>query len=243
MLSGLYSAAAGMDAATTRHEVAAKNLAFAQHPGHRRLAFRQSSFGSHLGEAGGNLTPTGPMTEALPSEQVDFSPGRLELTGRTLDVALEGEGFLVLEGPQGPLYTRNGRLHVNAAGELVSGDGWRVQGRGGTITFPPGTSTQNLQITSSGQWIASGIPLGQLEIVTFADPARLQRVGAAVFAAPEGVIPEPVESTVIQGMFEHSNVEPVSELVALIVAARQYEAAQQAMRSIERAVERHIHPR
>lgn len=239
MLSGLYSAAAGLDAAIARHEVAAKNLAQAQHPGHRRLAFRQSSFDPFAGET----TPAGETAEAHAPVVVDFSPGRLESTGRTLDVAIQGEGFFVLEGPQGPLYTRNGRLHVNASGELVSGDGWRVQGRGGTITFPPGTSTQNLQITSSGQLVASGIPLGQLEIVTFADPARLQRVGAAVFAAPEEVVPEPVEGTVVQGLFEHSNVEPVSELVALIVAARQYEAAQQAMRSIERAVERHIHPR
>jgi flagellar basal body rod protein FlgG len=239
MLSGLYSAAAGMDAATARHEVAAKNLAFAQHPGHRRLAFRQQAFGSLVGE----VTPQAPTTEGPSTTVVDFSPGRLEMTGRTLDVAIRGEGFLVLEGPYGPLYTRNGRLQVNASGELVSGDGWRVQGRGGTITFPPGTSTQDLQITATGQLIASDVPLGQLEIVTFADPARLQRVGAAVFAAPDGVLPEPVESTVVQGMFEHSNVEPVSELVALIVAARQYEAAQQALRSIERAVERHISPR
>lgn len=239
MLSGLYSAAAGMDAATARHEVAAKNLAFAQHPGHRRLAFRQQAFGSLLGVAGAD----GQTGGGYSGTEVDFSPGRLELTGRTLDVALQGEGFLVLEGPQGPLYTRNGRLQVNASGELVSGDGWRVQGRGGAITFPPGTSTQDLQITSTGQLIAANVPLGELEIVRFADPARLQRVGAAVFAAPEGVVPEPVESTVVQGLFEHSNVEPVSELVALIVAARQYEAAQQALRSIERAVERHINPR
>ena len=242
MLTGLYSAANGMEAATVRHELAAANLAFAQNPGHRRIAIRHQSFRSALSAtASEDLDPDGPDQPLNPT--IDFRPGHIEHTGRTLDVALQGDGFFVLEGPQGPLYTRNGRFQVNTAGELVSGDGLRVRGTGGPLTLPPGTSSLNLQVTAEGRVLMGEAPVGQFDIVSFDDMSQLQRAGAALFSAPESVSTSRAKTSVLQGAYEHSNVEPVTELVSLLIASRQYEAAQQSMRSIERAVEKHTNIR
>jgi flagellar basal body rod protein FlgG len=169
--------------------------------------------------------------------------GTIEQTGRSLDVALQGDGFFVVEGPRGPLYTRNGRFHVNDAGELVTIDGLKLQGSGGEVRLRPGTSTESLQITAEGELISEGSSIARLELVRFAEPTELQRAGKSLFSAPDGVIPERSEATVAQGMLEGSNVSAVSELIELIAASRQYEAASQAMRSITQATQQNIHGR
>lgn len=242
MLTGLYSAANGMEAASVRHELAAANLAFAQNPGHRRIAIRHQSFHSAYSAAGQDeLDPDGPSQPLNPT--IDFRQGHIEHTGRTLDVALQGDGFFVLDGAQGPLYTRNGRFQVNSAGELVSGDGLRVRGMAGPLVLPPGTSSLSLQVTAEGRLLVGEVAVGQLEIVQFDDMSELQRAGAALFSAPDSASTSRSKASVLQGAYEHSNVEPVTELVSLLIAARQYEAAQQSLKSIERAVEKHTNIR
>lgn len=240
MITGMYSAAAGMDLAAARHEVASRNLAFAQNPGFRRTGFQDPLRSNATSADSADQSPPSSGENRFSSlDAVDFTYGDLEFTGRTLDVALQGEGFLVVEGPAGPLYTRNGRLQVNAQGELVTVDGWPLKGLGGQLKLPPGVSAQNLKITTDGKLIAGETPLGQLEVVKFADNSRLERAGVTLFRAPEDLSSERAKVSVLQGMYEHSNVQPVTELVSIIVASRQYESAQLALRTIEQAVERH----
>jgi flagellar basal body rod protein FlgG len=243
MLNGLYSAAAGMDAAQARHETAAMNLASAQQPGFRRTHLSQNTFEAALVAArqkadkatAEGLAPTGDL--------IDFREGPLELTGRSLDFALQGDGFFVVEGRQRLLYSRNGRFHLNEAGELVTVDGLRVQGAGGAIRIPSGSSTESLQVTAEGRIIAEGAELGRLDIVRFADPQQLVRAGKSLFAAPGDMTAEPSEATVAQGMLEGANVSAVTELIELIAASRQYEAAAQSMRSITESTARNINSR
>jgi flagellar basal-body rod protein FlgF len=235
VISGMYSAASGMDAATARHELASKNIAFASQPGYRRTISQSDRFRAALDEASESEVESAAANDGS-SLEVDFTPGHMEHTGRTLDVALQGEGFFVIEGPTGPLYTRNGRFQLSPTGVLSSVDGLPVSGTSGEIRVQPGTSVDSLQIAADGRVSAGGKQLGQLEIVQFEDPSLLQRTGITLFAAPDGVDTENSTAAVVQGVVEQSNVQPITELVSLVVASRQYEAAQLALKSLHDAV-------
>lgn len=239
MLTGMYSAAAGMDAATARHEVAAQNIAFASQPGYRRTALRAETFRLAFDDLEAD-DPGPASTLGAAGPGVDFTPGALELTGRPLDVALQGDGFFVVEGPQGPLYTRSGRWLMSDTGTLVTVDGLPVRGRSGPIQIPPGTSAEELQIAADGSVQVSGRSLGRLEVVRFANPGQLERAGVSLFRAPPEAVADPAAATVVQGLLEQSNVQPVSELISLVVAARQYEAAQLALKSLHEAIGRNV---
>src|SRR5256885_1326280 len=117
MIRGLYSAGAALETATANQEVTAENLAHATTPGYRRhgLSFdaTQQSLGgaeSGAGAANGNSFTF-------------FTPGPIQQTSNPLDLAISGDAFFVLEGPRGPVYTRNGSFEVNAQGELQSKSG------------------------------------------------------------------------------------------------------------------------
>ena len=128
MLSGLYSAATALDAATTQHEVISRNLAHAHQPGYRREVAVFPSFESALHQAQGVTSGQEAWGVAAAEVVTDFSAGSIQHTERSLDFAINGDGFFVLDGPRGALYTRDGVFHVNEQRQLTSSDGLLVQG-------------------------------------------------------------------------------------------------------------------
>src|SRR5579862_1390213 len=132
MIPGLYSAASALNGLAQNHDIVAQNLAHATTPGYRRrgLAF-ETAQGAANNQAAGRL---GTQVSKLYS---DFSSGSMQYTGNPLDVAVHGDSFFVLAGPNGPLYTRNGTFELNAKGVLQSKSGFAVQGISGPITIPP----------------------------------------------------------------------------------------------------------
>src|SRR5262249_48947525 len=102
VLRGLYSAAGGMQAMTLQQDVTAHNLSHANKPGYRREVLSFESIGDREDIVG-----------PAASLHTDASPGISEFTGGPFDVALEGPGFFTLQGPTGPLYTRNGNFELN----------------------------------------------------------------------------------------------------------------------------------
>jgi flagellar basal-body rod protein FlgF len=237
MLTGLYSAGSAMEAASKRHDVVAQNLANAQMPGYRRLGTmhvsRESQFADHLRELV-QFEIQGVNAETICT---DFTPGPLQRTDNPLDLAIQGEGFFVIEGPQGPLYTRNGSFQLDASGMLMTADQLPVAGQ---ITLPPGTSLSEVQVATDGTIYAGAIQVGKIEIVTFPDLQKLQPVGASIYAAPPDLPAMPASGMILQNMREASNVSPIHELVELIAAQRQHEAAQRSMNAISEAVGRYI---
>jgi flagellar basal body rod protein FlgG len=244
MLPGFYSAATGMTVSSRHHEVTAQNLAFLHHPGYRREVVVQETFESQYDLVRQNPQAPESLGVGELSTVVDFEPGTLHATGRKLDVALQGEGFFVVQGPEGPLYTRNGVFQVGLDQALVTSDGLPVQGNGGPITLPPDASTESLLIADDGTITHGGLPVGKLDVVQFGDLSRLERKGASLFQAPEDMRPEPAQKTVVvQGMRESSNVQAVHELVSLISASRHYEGSQRALQAMGESIERHINVR
>jgi len=167
---------------------------------------------------------------------VDFATGTIEHTGNDLDVAINGEGFLAVQAPDGSeAYTRAGELQLTATGQLLTRDGLPVLGNGGPIALPP---SQALMIGADGTITTR--PVGQ-EANTLAQVDRLRLVrplaAADVVKGPDGLFrmkdgaPAPLDATVsvTQGALERSNVNPVSAMVSMIENARQYEMAVKAM--------------
>lgn len=241
MLAGLYSAATGMNAAAKQHEVIARNLAHSNVPGFRRQIMVSETFESALQTA---VLPSGHEAWGVSPKVVvtDFGQGIIQRTEQPLDVAIDGKGFFTVEGPDGVmLHTRNGAFNRNETGQLVTSEGFLVQGEGGPITIPPEVPLNQVVIGIDGGVRSKTATYGKLQIVDFADPQQLQPVGATMYFADN------LESTagsgrVLQGCRELANVSAVEELVAMLVGMRHYEASQRALRSIAETVGQNTNP-
>jgi flagellar basal-body rod protein FlgF len=160
----------------------------------------------------------------------DMSQGTVQRTGGPLDVAIDGEGMLVVQTPRGERYTRNGALQLNNIGELVTLTGDQVLGENGPIVLQ--ATDRDVVITKDGtvkvregQSLNSDSTRGKLRLVTFAAAQSLRKDGASTFAAPDGVqpIPLPAENAnVVQGAIEKSNVRTVVEMTRMIELTRAY---------------------
>ena len=218
--------ASSLEALTQQYRTITHNLANANTPGFKRS---RTSFQQLLDSAAARaITPGttgGPGGRLLANNAVDFQQGALTATGRNLDLAIEGDGFFVLETPEGPLYTRCGKFRANEEGQLVDGLGRLVAGKNGPIALPAAASTMDVAVGRDGQITAGGQSIGQLRIVRIDEPAALMPVGNGCFRAPASAEVRDADDVVIhQGFHESSNVSVVEELVSLISVTRLYEA-------------------
>ncbi|MBI1186321.1 MAG: flagellar basal-body rod protein FlgF [Alphaproteobacteria bacterium] len=166
--------------------------------------------------------------------------GAVEVTNEPLDVAIEGDGFLMVMGPSGVAYTRNGALSLGADGALVTAEGFPVLDSGGApIVLDPEAGPPT--ITPDGAITQNGAEAGRIGVVAFARPGALEKIGASLWDGA-GQAQTQFEGRVIQGALESSNVEPISELTQIIAISRAYESAaklvQNADQTRQRALER-----
>jgi len=231
-MSGAISAtASSLSALEQRYVDITHNLSNANTPGYkRRLSVFEAQLQSQLGPAGpGGWDGGGSIRSKL---AVDFSQGTLEQTQRPLDVALQGPGFMVIETPQGPLYTRSGCLYVNPQGQIVDAAGRVIAGRDGPLVVPNTVGEGQISFASDGTVSVAGQPIGRLNVVEFETVSRLEPVGSGCFTAPQDMPPQPAAGTTVQQFHrESSNVNIVAELVNLITVTRMYEANANAVRS------------
>ena len=235
MFTGIYSSASAMDVASRQHEVIANNLANANVPGFRRTLLAVSSYSSRVVNDEGDVRATMRGT-GIARSFTDFTTGAFERTNRKLDFAIQGDGFFVVDTPQGIRYTRNGSFHISSDGSLVNAEGMPIQGSGGPVSIPPETSISQITIDNAGTLRAGTNEIGKLDVVTFDNPDRLVQTGPTRFQAPPGVTPVPADSRIIQETLELGNASIVDEMVAMIMGMRHFEAAQQGLRSISEAI-------
>lgn len=154
----------------------------------------------------------------------NLTQGAVLRTENPLDLAVEGDGFFVVQGPDGPLYTRDGSFALDPNGALVTKDGLPVLDSGNApILVPPDSGP--LGIGKDGTITAGLTQIGQVGVVQFQAAERLQKVGANRYEANgQNPIASP-NSRVVQGALEGSNVSPVVEISRLIEISRAYEAA------------------
>ena len=178
-------------------------------------------------EAGGNdFLSTMPVIE---KNYTDHTQGALQHTGNALDVALHGRGFFAVNGPNGPLYTRNGNFRVSAASQLTTADGYAVRDTtGAALTVQLG---RGVEIAADGTVTQDGNPIGKLEVVDFTSAADLTKQGANYFRAldPAAKPGTATGTSVEQGNLEASNTGTAESAVRLVNVMRQFEMLQKAV--------------
>lgn len=220
MLDGLYKGASALDMLARQQETVAANIAHLNTPGYRReiFSFAQTS-------------DTQASGESAAKSSVDFQDGRLEPTGRKLDLAVQGGGFFTYEGEEGKLYSRNGVLFFNPENnQLVNSDGLPIVGENGPITVEGELS--QLVVAADGTISVGQEEIGKLAIAKFEDNRLLQSEGQIYFRIGTAQETDAENVQVQQGVRELSNAHAVTEMIALIVGSRHFEASQRAIRMI-----------
>jgi len=227
MDSGFYAAMTGLEARTQAVDAAAGNLANAQTPGYRaeREFFRSvlltpDALSSQLGQAVDNYGLLG-------GDRLSMAQGALQQTGNPLDLAIEGQGFFLVQTDHGPRYTRDGGFKRAQSGQLVTRTDEAVLSQTGqTIQIPPG----DVSVGADGSISVAGGVVAQVGVFTFPAGTQLMPEGANRYVAPAGVAAEPAkEATVHQGAIEGANQDVVQGSLDLIVMQRQAEMMQRAL--------------
>ena len=156
----------------------------------------------------------------------NFAQGPADETKNPLDVAIDGSAFLTVQTPAGERYTRDGGLHINNAGQLVTVAGNPVLGNSGPIVFQP--TDHDINITPDGTITVvegngrTNSIRGALRLVNFADAQQILKEGFNLYSAGGGAPQPDTKSIVRQGYIEKSNVNAVAEMSRLMEVSRAY---------------------
>ncbi len=218
----LYVGLSDQMALRRRMDIIANNLANMTTTGFKREAVL---FESYVKEMEGTETPQTSEVSYVQDYGIvrDLTAGHLEMTGNPLDVAINGEAFLVVQNPQGKeLYTRNGHFLISPDSELVAGNGNLVLDAGGApISITPSDTGISIAADGAISTRERGV-IGKLQLVRFENGQNMEKVGDSMYATDQ--VPEPdTSSSVVQGMLEASNVQPVEEMTSMIQVSRQYQ--------------------
>ena len=228
-----------MDAQQQNLNTIANNLANANTNGFKKsqiefqdlLYTKSRAAGADAGA--GTVVPTGVEVgngSRIVSTAKVFTQGQLTQTGGNLDIAINGDGFLQVQRPDGSYaYTRDGALKLDNTGHVVTSDGLPVLG--GFQVVPPGTSSVSIapngQVTTIG---TNGTTTYKIQLSRFANPSGLNSLGGNIYqespasgTAETGNAGDNGFGTVVQGSLESSNVNIVQEMVNMIQAQRAYE--------------------
>jgi flagellar basal-body rod protein FlgF len=224
----IYLSMGGAKATMQRQETLANNLANVSTVGFRAemQAFRAVP-----------VRGDGATTRAYALETTTgYNPnaGNITTTGRNLDVAMQGNGWLAVQSLDGTeAYTRAGALNVMPDGMLVGSNGLPVLGDGGPITLPANAEVQIAGDGTISARTANGkvSPVGKLKLVT--PEAPLKRGDDGLFRAPDGDLPADPNARLQDGALEGSNVSAIETMVAMISAARQFEQQMKSMQTTE----------
>lgn len=150
--------------------------------------------------------------------------GTLAQTGGMLDLAIEGDGFFVVETPQGERLTRSGHFVTNAQGEMVNADGFRLLDVAGVPVFIP-PDARGITIGRDGTVSSDDQPLARIGLMRPEEPSMLRRAQGTMLEAEGELIP--ADDTILhQGFLEESNVNPITEMARMIEIQRAYEMGQ-----------------
>jgi len=223
-MRGMEIATRGLEAMVLQQAIIANNLANVNTAGFKGDALLLKSFRSVLkntmDDTGGSLQVDG---VAMKSGQGDLTP-----TSGTFDVALQGEGFFVIDTPDGDRYTRSGNFTLDSSGQMVTQNGLAVLGENGPIKIEGGT----VEINSQGDIIVNGKKSNTIKVVDFDKPYQLKKTGNNLLdVASDDIQPgnKPGQTELVQGFLESSSVSVIREMVKMIEALRAYELGQKAI--------------
>lgn len=224
MYKGIYIALSGATLKQTQVDMISQNLANASTLGYKKdkVAFEEFL----LSRLNGRQEPVEARSLSdLATIRTDFSSGNIVRTGNPLDVAIDGKGFMSLEGGK---YTRRGDLRLDSSGYLVTTQGIKVLGKNGPILV---SGKGTIEINPSGDVSIDGVQIDRISLVDFPDMNAVRKSGEDTFETQQ--VPLAAMSTLKQGYVETANIEVVREMVQLIAAMREFEMAQKFIQSFD----------
>ncbi|OON90746.1 MAG: flagellar basal body protein [Epulopiscium sp. Nele67-Bin002] len=252
MVRGLYIAGTGMNVQATRMDVISNDLANVNTTGYKKDVAVIESFPEvlmkRLGgtqsvpnlERSQTIPPLGAVTIPLTTIgsmnygakvqdiYIHFAQGSFINTGKQTDIALQNEGFFVVNTPDGEKLTRDGSLVVGTNGDLLTQEGYNVMGQEGPVNLGEDffTSSGQFEINEFGQVRRGEGILDTIRLVTVDDLQLLEKLDDNLYTTDQDFVDTAGTTRIIQGYLESSNVNVVSAMVDMITVSRAYESNQ-----------------
>jgi flagellar basal-body rod protein FlgF len=226
MNNGIYTGYSGLRAQVDALDLLSNNLANVNTTGFKE----EMAYFSLMNQPSGDELNSTINHSVITLGAVNPLEGSLSQTNGELDIAIEGNGFLVVQTPRGIRYTRNGELKKNGMGVLSCSEGSPVLGvNGRPITLGPG----KIHIREDGAVSLDNVQVDRLKVVTFNSLTNLAREGNSFFTLRDGKDQEKISDAKIKaGYLEQSNVNPVNSIVRMIGIMRNFEAVQKTVNLI-----------
>ena len=232
MIDALYIAESGLDAKQKQLDAIAHNIANVATPGYKASQINFLTVVQEERNNAGDIQSSQGLGVMGRQSALDMTAGKMEQTGRALDIAINGAGFIEVEQVGGKLvYSRGGRLATDSQGYLSTGNGLRLAAM---LQIPP--DAENIIISNDGVLSAklSGnntIEIGQIQLINFTDMSAVKAIGNNLFEADKsalnsayyGNVGEAGMGIVQQGMLESSNVSMNQEMMNMMMAQRSYQ--------------------
>jgi flagellar basal-body rod protein FlgG len=228
-----------MQAQQQKLDAVSNDLANANTTGYKRI---RTGFSDLLYEQGGRPTTSKEAQFGSGSRMVlngrTFEQGTLSETGDPLNVGIEGEGFIKIKLSDGrQALTRDGDLHIDGNGRLVTNSGGFVQPQ---ITIPTGVAQSQISIAKDGTVLAAGQNVGKIELATVRSASNLESVGENAFvttAKSGNAVAAPAATALKQGALEASNADMSTSMTDMIEAQRAYQLASKAIQTADQMME------
>lgn len=234
MVRGLYIATSGMQTQSKKMDVVSNNLANIDTKGYKSDNLLSQSFGEILTEKLKDPNIVNVRTlETGAGVHIDqihtlFQQGSMEQTNKSTDLSILGDGFFVIDTPQGERYTRAGNFTVDAQGYLTTNEGNRVLSENGYIYV----GNDKFSVSADGT-ITAQDSTQKLRIVTFDDNQALRKQGSNLFYCIEGQPYDSANYQIRQGYLENSNVDLTTQIIEMINISRNFETNQRVIRMLD----------
>lgn len=170
--------------------------------------------------------------------ETNYSQGQLIPTTNMLDFAIKGEGFFKVSTPEGMKYTRNGNFKINGFNELVTNEGYKVQGFDGDIVI----EGSSVAVNQFGELLVDGQVADKFDIVRFENPRDLRKNGESLWTPVENRELEVVDfqGEIVQGHIENSNVDTIKEMINMMTLFRNYESNQKIIKVYDETLDKAV---
>lgn len=237
---GFYSVAAGILTGQKAVNIMSNNVANVNTAGYKSQATQQTSFGeyllsriSSLSNVAASNIGTGSYMTVNSGQYTDFSQGSLEKTGRNVDMAIQGDGFfLVQSDANGQVLTRNGQFEINETGNLILPGVGNVLNSNGQ---PVMVNSSDFALSFDGKIMENGVETQALYIANVLNKNDLKEVGTGFFQTQNGFQPAGANTfTTIQGSIEKSNTDMTDEMSQMISRQNNFQSCAQVLKIYDR---------
>lgn len=228
MVNGIYNVARSLNTKVKSIDVLANNLANINSTGFKK----QVPFQEYLDKNG----------EIAVKQTTDYGQGEVILSANPLDLAISGDGYFLVKTENGTELTRNGKFHISEDGFLINGNGDKVLGSKGEISFGELMAADNpsISISKTGEIKIGETNIDSLVIAKLENPQEAIRTSSSNFAVSDDnySVASPQNYEIIQGYLEESNVNPILEMQTMIETNKDYESAYKIMRYLDQTMEK-----